>query len=123
MQRAVYLVLLLLWLYVNKSNGNFNRLYASHTLGIPYAIIVFLPALLLGVQVYWNKQWLWRVLCGLLICFTLWLATLSLPSIISAAGTGANTIVWGFGVIGFTILLVLLLAFLNWMLLHMKPKR
>ncbi len=123
MQRAVYLLLLLLWLYINKSNGNFNRFYASNTLGIPYAVIVFLPALLLGLQVYWNKQWLWRVLCGFLICFTLWLATLSMPSIISAAGAGAKTIVWGFGVIGFTVLLVLLLAFLNWMLLHMKPKR
>lgn len=123
MQRTVYLILLLFWLYINNSNGNFNRLPAISSFGVPYLLPVFLPALLLAAQVLWNNQWLWRLLCGLLICFTLWLATLSLPGIITAAGAGAQTIVWGIGVIGFTILLVLLLAFVNWMLLHMKPKK
>ncbi|AHM60451.1 hypothetical protein D770_10970 [Flammeovirgaceae bacterium 311] len=123
LQRIVYLVLLLFWLYINNSNGNFNRLLIPNSFGTPYGVLVFLPALLLAAQVLWNNQWLWRTLCGVLICFTLWLTTLSLPGIIAAAGTGAKTIVWGIGVIGFTILLVLLLAFVNWMLLHMKPKK
>ena len=123
LQRLVYLLLLLLALYLCSSNASLSSARLRSATGLVAYALFLVPVLLIGAQLIWNKPWLWRLLCGLMIAFTIWLATLSLPQIINGAGSGAKTVVWGFGVVGFTILLVLALAFLNWMLLHMKPKK
>ena len=122
-QRVVYLLLLFLCLYILSSNGMLQR---GASLNLAWASSVVVPAgliLALGAQLIWNRKWLWMVLCALMIGFTLWLATLSLNQIITVAGTPARTVVWGIGIIGFSVVLILVLAFLNWMLLHMKPKK
>lgn len=122
-QRIVYALLLLLCLYITHSNGSFRGISSFTLSSVSSLIFVLVPVLLLGAQVVWNKKWLWLLLCASAICFTLWLATLTISQIIAGAGAPAKIVVWGFGVIGFLVLLVFVLAFVNWTLLHMKPKK
>ena len=122
-QRIVYALLLLLCLYIAHSNGSFRGISSFTLSSVSSLGFVAVPVLLLGAQVVWNKKWLWMLLCASAICFTLWLATLSISQIIAGAGAPAKTVVWGCGVIGFLVMLVFVLAFVNWALLHMKPKK
>lgn len=122
-QRFVYAILLLLCLHISHSNGSMNRINSFTSQAAFSLLLVLLPMVLLGAQVIWNRKWLWMCLCGYALFFTLWLATLSLSQIIAGAGAPAKSLIWGVGAIGFTVVLVLVVAFLNWTLLHMKPKK
>lgn len=123
-QRLVYLLLLLLCLYISSTNGMLERVKQAPGEAVSLSLAVYLAALaLLGAQLVWNRLWGWRFVCAAMIGFTLWLATLRLPTIIAGAGRSAGTVVWAIGVVGFTALLVLALAFTNWVVLHIKPKK
>lgn len=124
LQRLVYLLLLLLCWYVNSNSGSWQRIgsFSVKSASYPLLIFSFILPLLLVAQLIWNRKWLWWLLTAFLIGFTLWLATLSMSQIIAAAGSFAAKIVWAIGIIGFTAVLVAVLAFINWVLLHMKPK-
>ncbi|EMR02364.1 hypothetical protein [Cesiribacter andamanensis] len=121
-QRLVYLLVLLLWLFGSYRGGHLQYLTAPSTFGPPIWVLLLIPTLLLGTQLWFNSQGLWRILCGLLILFSFWLATLSVQDI-ARPFTSLQPLIWNFGSFGFLLLLVLVLALANWVLLHMKPKR
>lgn len=122
-QRITYLLLFILCLYLFSSNGLLRKAGTFTTASVSSALVVFSLLGALGAQLLWNKKWLWMLLCVGMVIFTFWLATLSLSQIINGAGAPGKSLVWGVGVIGFTVVLVLMLAFLNWVLLHMKPRK
>lgn len=121
-QRLVYLLVLVLWITINYNGGHFKYLTTPSTLEPSLWLLLLPPTLLLGLQLWLNNVWLWRLLCGLLILFTFWLAQMSVQDI-ARPFERLKPLIWNIGSIGFLLLLILLMAFANWVLLHMKPKK
>lgn len=121
-QRTVYLLALFLWIAINYHGGNLANLTTPSTFGPPVWLFILPPIVLLGLQLWLNNVWIWRFFCGLLILFTFWIASISVRDI-ARPFEALQPLIWNVGAVGFLIVLVFVLAFANWVLLNMKPKK
>jgi hypothetical protein len=121
-QRICYVVALTIWISLAIKNHELRNVESS--LGIKYFWIMMIPAILLTMQITFNKTFTWILIFILIGVYSIWtLVSLIIFIIIDQGRAYVKAIIWTFPEIAGLLLLVLALLTINFITLKLRPKK
>ena len=121
-QRLFYFIAILFWLYMWQDD--FDYLNATSSLfRLKYKWLIFIPTTILLTQLIFNKIFLWAIIFGLVLAYTIYALYLTLSDIIERSGNHVKAIPWTLENLALYIFIFGILCFINWILYKMKPNK
>ena len=118
-QRLGYTTALIIWLLIWQRRFKYYNMTSSF--GIKYIWSISVPAIILFVQIIFNKKFLWATIFGIVLTYSVYATYVNLTDIIKRSGNNVKAISWDLKNLLLLILSYVILFLINWTICKLKP--